>query len=813
MLLGKGLMTIAGTGTLAGVIGGGATVAVTAAATAASVSGDLTLDAAASTLRVATAAGTLDLAGNVDAGFNGAGTLALAGGTLAARASSLVQVPLSGSGSILVDIGKTLTLAGSVSFTGLIDGLGALVMTGGRAALAPATGKSVAIGVAATTLQAETLVVAMPLVDLTQFAMDGDSTLDIRAAATLDGGSDAAALAGLVTNLAASPKSQTLTLASGLATQGLLVQGDVQLLVGGRPNAHSTVAGTLDFDTSASFVNAVGSTLSITEGSTIHSVNFGEFTNLGVIKLVGATISAYGTNSGTIVVAAGTDTEVSTLIGSLANTGTIQIDSGVLKSTGNYISSGTAKLEGDGTVEFASSINNINGTHGYTMPMAIIDSTGGVFLNTPSLSLQGLLETTNSVLGVSQDASIVTAAALDGIISDLASNSSLYLLEGGNLIGPTTLDRGIGLRNEAMLTIAKPLQIGNQSHATAVLFNDGTVLLQDGATITAQGSGEIVNGPTAVLAAVSIGTLDIPAPVINFGSIAVRSGTLKLDHRVTTPGTLTGSIEVFSEAVLELGNFAGAGTTATVDAAGILRLDSLPAFTDGTVDAHIGAGVVIANFVATGSSYINGVMTLSDGVNTPLLHLLRLDAGEKFTVSPDGLGGTVISAVHAPACFAAGTRILTRDGEAVVEELREGDFVLAHGGDGRMAPHRITWIGHRAIDCRNHPHPRDVWPVRITAGAFGTGRPFRELWLSPDHAVFVSEVLMPIRHLINGTTVAQQCVDGVTYFHVELATHAVLLAEGLPAESYLDTGNRAAFDQLASSVRAAWSGSAVLAST
>lgn len=33
----------------------------------------------------------------------------------------------------------------------------------------------------------------------------------------------------------------------------------------------------------------------------------------------------------------------------------------------------------------------------------------------------------------------------------------------------------------------------------------------------------------------------------------------------------------------------------------------------------------------------------------------------------------------------------------------------------------------------------------------------------------------------------------VTYFHVELARHAVLLAEGLPAESYLDTGDRSDF--------------------
>jgi hypothetical protein len=79
-----------------------------------------------------------------------------------------------------------------------------------------------------------------------------------------------------------------------------------------------------------------------------------------------------------------------------------------------------------------------------------------------------------------------------------------------------------------------------------------------------------------------------------------------------------------------------------------------------------------------------------------------------------------------------------------------------------------------------------VWPVRIAPGAFGPGRPHTDVWLSPDHAVFVNDVLIPIRHLINGSTIAQVKVDRITYHHVELAEHNVLLAEGLPAESFLD---------------------------
>ena len=47
---------------------------------------------------------------------------------------------------------------------------------------------------------------------------------------------------------------------------------------------------------------------------------------------------------------------------------------------------------------------------------------------------------------------------------------------------------------------------------------------------------------------------------------------------------------------------------------------------------------------------------------------------------------------QAPACFAEGTRIMTRDGEVAVERLRAGDLVLTIGpGIARFAP--VRWIG------------------------------------------------------------------------------------------------------------------------
>jgi hypothetical protein len=103
---------------------------------------------------------------------------------------------------------------------------------------------------------------------------------------------------------------------------------------------------------------------------------------------------------------------------------------------------------------------------------------------------------------------------------------------------------------------------------------------------------------------------------------------------------------------------------------------------------------------------------------------------------------------------------------------------------GTQAP--IIWLCHRQGDCANHPKPRQVWPIRVAAGAFGPGRPHADLFLSPDHAVCVAEVLIPIRHLINASMVSQVPADQVTYYHFDLPRHDVVLAQGLPAESFLD---------------------------
>jgi collagen type I/II/III/V/XI/XXIV/XXVII alpha len=143
-----------------------------------------------------------------------------------------------------------------------------------------------------------------------------------------------------------------------------------------------------------------------------------------------------------------------------------------------------------------------------------------------------------------------------------------------------------------------------------------------------------------------------------------------------------------------------------------------------------------------------------------------------------------------PPCFAAGTRIATTRGLVAVECIQPGDRVCTVlGGDTA----EVIWTGHRAIDCTRHANPERAWPVVVLPHAFGRGMPVTDLVLSPEHAVYVAGVLIPIRLLINGVNVRQVPVDRISYHHIELADHDIVLANGMPAETWLDIGNRSHF--------------------
>ncbi len=167
-------------------------------------------------------------------------------------------------------------------------------------------------------------------------------------------------------------------------------------------------------------------------------------------------------------------------------------------------------------------------------------------------------------------------------------------------------------------------------------------------------------------------------------------------------------------------------------------------------------------------------------------------SGITTMVIPDGPAGpysengfasslTIVGEFDAYACFASRTRIRTPGGDVAVEKLVEGDLVVLAGGG--TAP--VVWIGHR----------RQIGGtvIRVRAHALAPHVPAADLIVSADHALFVDGVLIPAGLLVDHDSIVVERLEAVTFWHIELARHAILLAEGAPAESFLDTGNRRQF--------------------
>lgn len=133
-------------------------------------------------------------------------------------------------------------------------------------------------------------------------------------------------------------------------------------------------------------------------------------------------------------------------------------------------------------------------------------------------------------------------------------------------------------------------------------------------------------------------------------------------------------------------------------------------------------------------------------------------------------------------CFLTGTLISTNQGDVAVENLKVGDWVQT--SDGTLE--RIKWIGRQTMKPEDVRNPMRGYPILVKAGALGHNLPTRDLYVSPDHALLVDGLLINAGALVNSISIIQtEPIDIFTYFHVELDKHALLIAEGTYAESYL----------------------------
>jgi hypothetical protein len=391
-------------------------------------------------------------------------------------------------------------------------------------------------------------------------------------------------------------------------------------------------------------------------------------------------------------------------------------------------------------------------------------------------------------------------------------------LTGGTIIGRYGIDLYNGIAspssivNQAGATIAATENIGVYFYGAGTLTNSGVIsaptTLVAQAGVSMEQGGTLINSGTGIISGYVGVTLSGTATVTNAGTIeAANTAGLAVgfDHNggnrlIVDPGAVfvgrvaggTGTLELASAA--SVGTLSGFGTSITNFST--LAFDGGAAWTvvgnasasglGGITITGFGVGdtIDVTGFAATSETFASNVLTLTEGASHETLIVLGSFTSGDFQISTYNSTGTSIV-----DCFAAGTRIGTPTGNVFVEDLVVGALVSAHFAGA--AP--VQWIGRRDVDCAHHPRPRDVWPVRVSAGAFGPATPSRDLLMSPNHGVYIGKALIPVRLLINDTTIVQIPVDGITYYHVELPTHDLLSAEGMLAESYLDAGDRSNF--------------------
>jgi hypothetical protein len=654
---------------------------------------------------------------------------------------------------------------------------------------------------------------------------------------------------GLTVGTAASPGS--IELESNYAT---LSFGDSETLdnvavtLGSSVDSITTGASTLTFGTNATV--ALGGSNGELTGNFVNAGSIG--LSSGFTYIYGGSFDNQGSltvTSGTLFVEnASVSNEGSVVVGSA---GLLYIDAGATSSDGGSVivqAGGTLDYAGATTLSQLQDSGIVIAEGGELQIGGRLDLQGGTMDVAPTGLFSYVLVSGTIANGtILPDGGVLTLqyATLDGITYqgefEVDASTTLTTRDGltvksadGTQPGTIAVDYGAGLYVSGGLT-AGSIQL-NANYAELFFYDSETLsnaaVAVGGFNVQIYSDGNALTFGAGTTVDFSGNADTLQGNFVNAGSIGVTGGYATAYNYYSgssfdNQGSLTVSDARFSieeTTVTNEGQMAvGAGGDLYIDATTFTSSDAVLVGNGGTLEivpataADITyddpANVIIddpADYTGTLSGFSGGDTLQLDGENVASAGILgttltvALQGGGALTYNTGpGLNGITFNISEGldgyqdlltVVCFLAGTRILTANGDVAVEDLREGDMVVTRDA-GADALEPVRWIGRRRIDTAAHPRPAECRPIRVCRGAIAPGQPHRDLLVSPDHALFIDGVLIPAKLLVNGMTILQDdSIRHVEYFHVELDRHAILVAEGLETESYLDTGNRAIFE-------------------
>jgi hypothetical protein len=767
--------------------------------------------------------GTVTNSGTITAGENGvrlrAGGTVINQGSIGATGASGVGVYLGGGPATLTNAGTISGAADAVKFSGsyadrvILDP--AAVFDGTVVAGNPPAGQTNTLELTSSFLPiAGTLSghFSQEFVGFGSIVVDHGASWQIAANSLIDGAavtdsgrlSNAGTIAGVNVTVAA---SGTL-----INTGALLIAdagGAVTLVAGGvveNNGSNAQLNGRL-----GDGVDATGGSAVVTNGGTIVGKYYGVSLNSGGTVTNTGTISSYY-DAGVFIAGNGA---------TVTNTGTIAGGSdGVgIKMTGTV---GDRVILGAGSVIDGTVQGSVLGIQ-YNYPNAVLELAPGRAGVTGTLSGFATNFTGFGTIAVDAGASWVLDSS-NTIHPHYGVTDAGTLTNAGNIWTPVTVTGSGTFINTSTVTNVIPQLSYTTLTSGGVVDNAAGASMESvyvsGGPGTITNAGVIRGSTVAVSFAGAYADRVIVDPGAEFGgTVQGGTGTNVLELAAGTvgaTGTLSGvgseftnfgTITIDDDASWELAG-ATTGQAVTLGSDSLLEIGTPGSFTDaiGGFDASNALDLLGLPFVIGATASISGdVLSVESGGVTDTLTVTGVPADTALSVTDDGsaMNGSMVeflssdyqsggglSNVGSP-CYCRGTRIRTDRGEVAVEDLSIGDRVVTASGASRP----IRWIGRRSHAGRFLAANPKNRPIRFAAGSLGRGLPHRDLLVSPNHAMFVGGLLIPAACLVNGDTIAQdRCLTRVDYYHVELDSHDLLLAEGTPSESFLDDDSRGMFE-------------------
>ena len=414
----------------------------------------------------------------------------------------------------------------------------------------------------------------------------------------------------------------------------------------------------------------------------------------------------------------------------------------------------------------------------------VLNEVGGVIRSTRS--------NTSGIIFVGRAGTVVNYGSIG--VAGLGAENGVELSAGGLVSNKSsgTITGGVDIFNATGTVVNAGTLLGDANYGGVYLSAGGAVTNLAGGVISNGGGAygiKVLTGGTVTNSGTITAGTSTGAAIIFQGSFTNR---LILDPGEVIIGTVDGGTP--SQSTLELGSGAASGTISNLGSFGnfgTLAFDSGAAWNVYGSPTRFHSSV-INGFVSGDTIRLQGNETISSfGVSSGVTNVTLTGATPAIlyfagtitnfqTVASGGV--TSLTTI----CFCKGTQILTPEGEVGVETLAVGDLVVTKGGKHRP----VVWIGKgKVLATRGQRGP--ATPVIVRKGALGPNVPNRDLHVTKAHSLYFDGVFVPVEFLVNHRSIVwDDRAQEVEIYHVELESHDILIANGAPAESYRDDGNR-----------------------